>query len=126
MENKHSNVEDLKRKSPFQVPEGYFEGLTDHIMSQLPEKSEKARKLSLSTRIRPWFYAAAIFAGACFFFKAYIGFDSSGSGNNTPGIWEDDFFNIDLSANVVDEDLFEYIESQYSNYILEAEFENFE
>lgn len=42
-------------RNPFQVPDDYFDRLTDSVMSQIPEESKPSR----TVRIRPWLYAAA-------------------------------------------------------------------
>ena len=63
-EEKYMN-EELLRENPFRVPEGYFDNLTDRVMSQLPERRQKSRLLPL----RPWYYAAASIA-----FVAIMGF----------------------------------------------------
>ncbi|MCR4602128.1 MAG: hypothetical protein K5683_01170 [Prevotella sp.] len=58
----------LGRNNPFSVPEGYFEQLTDQIMSKLPEEksqndqtpgNSKPEKTAIIRRLRPWLYAAA-------------------------------------------------------------------
>ena len=51
-------IEQFGRQNPFRVPEGYFDSLTERVMTQLPERKPKSRLVSL----RPWFYAAACFA----------------------------------------------------------------
>ena len=38
MKKEENNLDRLKGTNPFTVPEGYMEGLTERIMSQLPEK----------------------------------------------------------------------------------------
>jgi len=38
MKTEQNNLDRLKGKNPFTVPEGYMEGLTANIMSQLPER----------------------------------------------------------------------------------------
>ena len=45
MKKEENNLDRLKGTNPFTVPEGYMEGLTERIMSQLPEKQEE--RLSL-------------------------------------------------------------------------------
>jgi len=55
----------LGRNNPFTVPEGYFEQLTDQIMSKLPENKSQLDETSGESkpttikRLRPWLYAAA-------------------------------------------------------------------
>lgn len=64
MKKEENNLDRLKGTNPFTVPEGYMEGLTERIMSQLPEKQEeRAKRISLMDRVRPWLYMAAVFAG---------------------------------------------------------------
>ena len=40
--NKHFSIEQLDKKPPFKVPEGYFESLTSRVMAQIPEVSADA------------------------------------------------------------------------------------
>lgn len=57
------------KERPFKVPEGYFEHFHEQLMSNLPETAPAAAptaKVSLMTRIKPWFYMAAMFAGIIF------------------------------------------------------------
>ena len=65
MEANKNNLDQLKEKNPFKVPEGYFEHLSVQIMDQLPEKEPVvvAKQISLMDRVRPWLYMAAVFAG---------------------------------------------------------------
>lgn len=71
MKTEQNNLDRLKGKNPFTVPEGYMEGLTANIMSQLPEREpeEEVKKVSLMDRVRPWLYMAAVFAGLGCFLK---------------------------------------------------------
>ena len=48
--------EKVGKRNPFRVPEGYFEGLTDQVMINLPEQPKRRAK---SVFMRPVFYAAA-------------------------------------------------------------------
>ena len=79
MKTEQNNLDRLKGKNPFTVPEGYMEGLTANIMSQLPEREpeEEVKKVSLMDRVRPWLYMAAVFAGLGLFFKAIVGINGS-------------------------------------------------
>lgn len=55
------------KENPFRVPEGYFDQLTERVMSQLPEREQQAEHIPLTERrsksrwvaLRPWLYAAA-------------------------------------------------------------------
>ena len=59
-------MEQFGRQNPFRVPEGYFDSLTERVMTQLPErvvKQQTERKpKSRLVALRPWLYAAACFA----------------------------------------------------------------
>ena len=60
--------------NPFRVPDGYFDQLTERVMSQLPEREQTAEHVSLSSSrpksrlvaLRPWMYAAACMVAAVF------------------------------------------------------------
>ena len=51
------------KKDPFKVPEGYFDHLTENIMSRLPEQSDHPveEHPGFVARIKPWLYMAAMF-----------------------------------------------------------------
>ena len=55
MKKVNDNLDKLKGENPFKVPEGYMEGLTDLIMSQLPEKSAEAME-HLPHSCITWFF----------------------------------------------------------------------
>ena len=62
MKKEENNLDRLKGTNPFTVPEGYMEGLTERIMSQLPEKQEeRAKRISLMDRVRPWSAASDVY-----------------------------------------------------------------
>ncbi|MDR1746822.1 MAG: hypothetical protein LBR49_06080 [Tannerella sp.] len=67
--------EELEGRNPFKVPAGYFEGLTEQIMSRIPIDSYegKGKVISLYDRMRPWLYMAAAFVGLLLIFKVFIG-----------------------------------------------------
>ena len=59
------------------MPDGYFEQFHEQLMSSLPEvetETAPATKVTLMTRIKPWLYMAAMFAGIIFMVQgiAYI------------------------------------------------------
>lgn len=77
MENEEKYIrEKAGRENHFRVPEGYFEQLTERVMSQLPEHakvtplSEPAKMAAMSepqrkshkVKFRLWYYAAACIA----------------------------------------------------------------
>ena len=63
MKTEQNNLDRLKGKNPFTVPEGYMEGLTANIMSQLPEREpeEEVKKVSLMDRVRRFCRIGVVF-----------------------------------------------------------------
>ena len=67
-----------KKKSPFKVPEGYFDNFVEKMMARIPEKSETSKqnpvsepKVTLFARIKPYLYLAAMISGLAFGIKVY-------------------------------------------------------
>ena len=57
---------------PFRVPDGYFEGLTNRILSALPDPPADASQpptVSLMEKVKPLIYLAAAFLGMVLLFK---------------------------------------------------------
>lgn len=57
---------------PFRVPDGYFEGLTNRILSALPDPLADAPQpptVSLMEKVKPLIYLAAAFLGMVLLFK---------------------------------------------------------
>ena len=126
MKKVNDNLDKLKGEDPFKVPEGYMEGLTDLIMSQLPEKSaeDTPKVISFAERARPWLYLAAVFAGLGLFFKIVIGPDFQGSNNSSDSLLvksQGSEQTISTLTSVDDIEYQEYIENRYANYVLEGE-----
>lgn len=128
MEKEQNNLDRFKGKTPFTVPGGYMEDLTANIMSQLPEKLQvEAKKISMMDRVRPWLYMAAVFAGLGLFFKAIVGID--GGKSNTDALLvqsNDTSATISAMQATEDEEYLEYLEAQYTDYLLAEELGNYE
>ena len=112
MKTEQNNLDRLKGKNPFTVPEGYMEGLTANIMSQLPEREpeEEVKKVSLMDRVRPWLYMAAVFAGLGLFFTDSLLVKTEVSPASVSAL-----------QAAEDEEYLEYLEEQYAGYILAEE-----
>lgn len=52
-----------KEKSPFKVPENFFEDFNKTMMEQLPEKEHKAKVIPLWKKVLPWTAVAAVLCG---------------------------------------------------------------
>lgn len=75
--------EKMGRRTPFSVPEGYFDQLAERVMQQLPQEElqtqeklmpKEEQRPAVVKRLRPWLYAA-VFIGvvalsATLFFKS--------------------------------------------------------
>ncbi|MDR2918926.1 MAG: hypothetical protein LBV72_06130 [Tannerella sp.] len=118
MGTKQNKLDELKGTNPFKLPEGYMEGLTDQIMSKLPEiPKEEAPEVSLLDRVRPWLYMAAVFVGLLLMFK---GFSFIQTDKNSSGTDETTYQSATLNKNIFvdsEEDLeyLEYLENEYLN-----------
>lgn len=119
------NLDRLKGQNPFSVPEGYMEGLTAQIMSQVPEKvSVKEVKISLMDRVRPWLYMAAMFVGLGLFFKVFLDTGEQKEMNTSDAL----IVKTDVPVGSIsaiqaeeDEDYLEYLEAQFADNLLADE-----
>lgn len=57
----------------YRVPDGYFESLTEKIMTELPDypKAPVAAPMTLWQRMKPYVYLAAMFAGIWVMMKVF-------------------------------------------------------
>lgn len=128
MKTSHDHLDKLKEKNPFAVPEGYMEGLTERIMTRLPEpvREKETPRITFYTRLKPLLYLAAVFAGLGLFFKFFLGTPGQ-TGNGLPAdsllvqtapLPETSSF---YTTSEEDQEYLDYVEEQYSNYLLEGE-----
>ncbi|MDR0834240.1 MAG: hypothetical protein LBN93_08685 [Candidatus Symbiothrix sp.] len=95
-------MKDIDKKNPFSVPEGYFDGLTDQIMAQLPARhTETAVKRTMWQQMKPWTYMAAMFAGISLMINMFVKQPQP----------------LDLRADADIEAFYQYYEDQVSNSI---------
>lgn len=118
----------LRGQNPFRVPEGYMEGLTEHIMSQLPEEKatseKKSPKLPMITRLRPWIGVAAASVGIAFFIHVFIGLENRSDNSIQDSLRVQSRLSAEMVSemqNSLDEEYLEYLEARYADYILEEE-----
>ncbi|MCD8044049.1 MAG: hypothetical protein LUH10_13405 [Tannerellaceae bacterium] len=128
MKIERNNLDDLKNKNPFKVPEGYMQNLTSQVMDSLPEKVvPEATKVSLMDRMRPWMYMAAMFAGLGLFFRFFVTTPEretpAGSVYAVSDIPANNFREMMEQEN---EDYLEFIESQYEGVLLAEEWKYFD
>ncbi|SEF60568.1 hypothetical protein [Parabacteroides chinchillae] len=124
MKTEQNNLEQLKGKNPFSVPQGYMEGITSQIMNQLPDKPDtREKQVSMFDRIRPWLYMAAVFAGLGLFFKAIVGIQQKEENVSNPLIVKTAVPSESLVAIQAEEDqeYLEYLEERYTDYLFDQE-----
>lgn len=127
MEKEQNNLDRLKGKNPFTVPNGYMEDLTANIMSQLPDKPKvEAKKISMMDRVRPWLYMAAVFAGLGLFFKGIVSLEGEKSQSDTLIVQSNDVSDTKAVLLEEEEEYLEYLEAQYTDYLLAEELGNYE
>lgn len=119
MSKKKIKLEEIGNANPFQTPEGYFENLTDNIMSRLPERvSDAPQTVGLWARVQPWVYMAAMFAGIALMIRLFVGSPDSVTRNSNE---------LNLSSSAEIEEFYEYYEDQYvKSYYSEAFYLAFE
>lgn len=108
-DNKYNLGERASRR-PFSVPEGYFENLTQNIMSALPEQeSAHTRDIKITPwmRVKPYIYAAAAFAGMYFIMKAGVGITKTGKAEmaqtQETTIYSEEYIDSFLEISMVDD-----------------------
>ncbi|WP_106829466.1 hypothetical protein [Parabacteroides pacaensis] len=127
MKAAHDNLDKLKEKSPFTIPTGYMEGITEQIMSQLPEHhcKQEAQKIIFVDKIKPLLYMAAMFAGLGLFFKFFLGTPDTNKNSLPTDSLLVQSTNITVpsfyTTSEEDAEYLDYVEEQCSNYLLEGE-----
>ena len=133
MEANDKNLKDMRKGNPFRVPDGYFEGLTDRMMEQLPDEMPQFAevKVTMWDRIRPILYLAAMFAGLGLFFKAIAFFDNSdGLSGKTDSLMVNSQIPTDASWEGMEYDSFpenedneylQYLDDQYTEAMMQNE-----
>ena len=116
MEAKDNNLKNIPKENPFSVPNGYFEGLTAHIMEQIPKEEQQTVevKVTMWDKVRPILYLAAMFAGLGFFFKAIAFFDNS---DKLPNQTDTLLVNSNVPSDVTMEKEYESEENEYLQYL---------
>lgn len=86
MKEEQDIIKKCGKKTPFTVPEGYFEEFNRRMMEQLPpQNGETEEEVRITTwqRIKPLLYLAAMFVGMIVCVKVVLGEHASVSGNET-------------------------------------------
>lgn len=101
------------KKSPFKVPENYFENFNAQIMEQLPTKVVPT-KVSIRRRLLPWVAAAAVVCGVIF----TIGLGDNKTQQNI-GQSEEDQIKSSVSdaslASISEDDFYQFLEDKVTD-----------
>lgn len=99
-----------KNRNPFSVPENYFEGLTEDIMNNLPNKVEETKKVSLWKKVLPWSAVAAAVVAAVLAVNLVVNNmpDTNLAQNTDEGINSSSHKNIENE----EEDYFKFLEEE--------------
>jgi hypothetical protein len=105
------HLDDRKPENPFKVPEGYFEGLTNQVMVQLPERAgESLKAASVWKRMEPWVYMAAMFIGIALMIRLFVSLPEQSSGLNLTSSSEIDefyqYYEEQLAKNIYHETIY--------------------
>ena len=120
-----------KNKTPFKVPDNYFENFNEEIMNLLPEKEFQAPvKITMWDRAKPWVYMAAMFLGLYFMInfltnngssatqEAVVAEQVTDGAASTSNYWstvhitEEEFYNY-LEDQLIDDGFYDYMYDQY-------------
>ena len=119
-------------KTPFKLPDDYFEHFNEEIMNLLPEKEFKAPvKVTMWDRAKPWVYMAAMFLGLYFMInfltnnngssatqeavvaeQTVVGAASTANYWSTVHITEEEFYEY-LEDQLIDDGFYDYMYDQY-------------
>ena len=106
MNKKIRKIKEIGSDNPFNVPDDYFENLTESIMSQLPERfSEEQKPITLWKRMEPWMYMAAMFAGIALMVKLFVGSPNEGASG------------LNLTSSTEIEEFYQFYEDQLAEAI---------
>ena len=118
MDTNQNKLNQFKDKQPFKLPSNYMEGLTEQIMRSLPEAPLQIEQpVTLMTKLRPYFYMAAMFASMVFVLKLLIG----DAAVDTQQRLDKTAMFTAKNDDVADEEFLEYIEEQYNSSLLKEE-----
>ncbi len=114
-----------KKKNPFTVPEGYFDGLTDRVVKRL-EDQKRSEKTKLFRIVRPYLGLVGVFVLALLVIQAIFPLitdrnrqlvkENSEMAQMPAETPEEDIF--DSQFNPTSEEIIEYLASEMNNYEL--------
>ncbi|MDO5665448.1 MAG: hypothetical protein Q4G63_09350 [Bacteroidia bacterium] len=119
METKINKLNEIDKKNPFTVPEGYFIRLNEEIMKHLPKKEAvKPKTVSMWDKVKPWVYMAAMFIGIFFTIQLLTKNTTNQQQNSANQIATiqststDDYWS---KVQITEEEFYQYLEDQLIN-----------
>ncbi|MDR1739059.1 MAG: hypothetical protein LBR66_09650 [Candidatus Symbiothrix sp.] len=113
MDKKITRLGEINKTNPFKTPEGYFEGLTEQIMSQLPERADATpHVIPLWSKVKTWVYMAAMFSGIALMINLFTHV------KDTPQQQQ----GLNLSSSAELEEYYQYYEQQMTQNIYHEAF----
>jgi hypothetical protein len=100
-----NNMDDYK-KTPFTVPENFFEQFNQEIMLKLPRKKGRRIHTNFKKYILPWVAVAAVLSGVLFSVKDTIFKSDETSSKSVNGMKNEDF------ASSEDRDFYLFIQDE--------------
>lgn len=97
-----------KKRSPFKVPENYFENFNAEIMTKLPAKEPKKKVVPMWKKIVPWTAVAAALFGVLFMTGVFR------QGGGTVG-QTNSVLSSGIASNSVEEDYILFLEDEVSD-----------
>lgn len=103
-----------KEKSPFKVPENFFEDFNRNMMEQLPEKEHKAKVVPLWKKVLPWTAVAAVLCGVILNWSniQQVGQNLTADNQNQQNIEK---VTNTMLASYTEEDFFLFVEDEVRN-----------
>ena len=102
---------------PFRVPDGYFEGLTNRILSALPDDppadAPQPPTVSLMEKVKPLIYLAAAFLGMVLLFKGLSALRPADRTTERPLYVQHATTPSDEASD--EADFLDYLEAQYAD-----------
>jgi hypothetical protein len=99
-------LEDINKKNPFLIPEGYFENLSDNIMLKIEKEKKRTKVLKLNLYLKRAISIAAILLISLFITQTNNNYDNVDS-------YEYDLSGDELLSLFTTSEIEDYIMSEY-------------
>lgn len=104
-----------KEKSPFKVPENFFEDFNKNMMEQLPKKEHKAKVIPLWKKVLPWTAVAAVLCGVILNWSNIERVGQSLTADNQDQQNTENGLTDTMLASYTEEDFYLFVEDEVRN-----------